>query len=69
MTTVEGGTTVRPPLFGFVVDVASYDIAWVFAASLSAVGALVALLSARGERRVAERMAASPQMATHRNQA
>ncbi len=65
MTMVEGGTTVGPPLFGLVVDLASWDVAWVFAAALSAAGALVALLSVRGEGRVAEEVGKSPGLAVH----
>lgn len=51
MTMVECGTTVGPPLFGFLVDVTSYRTAWIFAAAFSAAGALMAAMAARGERR------------------
>jgi sugar phosphate permease len=52
MTVVEFGTVVGPPVFGLVVDAAgSYRPAWLMLTFLSAAGAAVSLLVARGEKR------------------
>lgn len=53
MTLGECGSTVGPPLFGFVVDVSgSYSTGWVFVGGLCLAGALMALASLRGEKEV-----------------
>ncbi len=48
LTMVEFGVFVGPPLFGYVADVGgTYQVAWILLACLSAVGVLVAALTAR----------------------
>lgn len=54
MTLSQFGTVGGPPLFGFVVDLTgSFQTAWQLLACLSGVGAVVAVVNARGERHVA----------------
>lgn len=54
LTLIEAGTTLGPPLFGFVTDLAgSFQTAWHFLAGLSAAGSFMAILSAREKRHAA----------------
>jgi MFS transporter, ACS family, hexuronate transporter len=56
MTLTELGTISGPPVFGLVLDVTgSYQVAWLFLATMAAVGTLVALQVTRMEKRVQPR--------------
>lgn len=55
MSLAQVGTVGGPPLFGFIVDgTGSYRVAWLFLGCLGAIGALVSIVNARGEKEMVE---------------